>query len=67
MAEKDDNKASILSTLGDIENSGFDVLLQQLFAQLKVPDPCPTPSYPMAQTVPVPGMFPCRATGCPNL
>ncbi|NXV47230.1 TNAP2 protein, partial [Uria aalge] len=35
MAEKDDNKASILSTLGDIENSGFDVLLQQLFAQLK--------------------------------
>ncbi|NWW91177.1 TNAP2 protein, partial [Rhynochetos jubatus] len=35
MAEKDDNKAHILSTLGDIENSGFDVLLQQLFAQLK--------------------------------
>ncbi|NXA29858.1 TNAP2 protein, partial [Ibidorhyncha struthersii] len=35
MAEKDDNKASILSVLGDIENSGFDVLLQQLFAQLK--------------------------------
>ncbi|KFV19626.1 Tumor necrosis factor alpha-induced protein 2, partial [Tauraco erythrolophus] len=35
MAEKDDSKASILSTLGDIENSGFDVLLQQLFAQLK--------------------------------
>ncbi|XP_005243030.2 tumor necrosis factor alpha-induced protein 2 [Falco peregrinus] len=35
MAEKDDNKASILSTLSEIENSGFDVLLQQLFAQLK--------------------------------
>ncbi|KFV54831.1 Tumor necrosis factor alpha-induced protein 2, partial [Tyto alba] len=35
MAEKDDNKASTLSMLGDIENSGFDVLLQQLFAQLK--------------------------------
>ncbi|KAM9557085.1 tumor necrosis factor alpha-induced protein 2 [Guaruba guarouba] len=35
MSEKDDNKASILSTLSDIENSGFDVLLQQLFVQLK--------------------------------
>ncbi|XP_061854750.1 tumor necrosis factor alpha-induced protein 2 isoform X2 [Colius striatus] len=35
MSEKDENKASILSTLSDIENSGFDVLLQQLFAQLK--------------------------------
>ncbi|KFP83059.1 Tumor necrosis factor alpha-induced protein 2, partial [Apaloderma vittatum] len=35
MPEKDDNKASILITLGDIENSVFDVLLQQLFAQLK--------------------------------
>ncbi|KFQ57572.1 Tumor necrosis factor alpha-induced protein 2, partial [Pelecanus crispus] len=35
MAEEDCNKASILSTLSDIENSGFDVLLQQLFAQLK--------------------------------
>ncbi|XP_010006463.1 PREDICTED: tumor necrosis factor alpha-induced protein 2 [Chaetura pelagica] len=35
MAEKDYNKASILSTLGDVENSGFEVLLQQLFAQLK--------------------------------
>ncbi|XP_031968576.1 tumor necrosis factor alpha-induced protein 2 isoform X2 [Corvus kubaryi] len=35
MAEKDDSKADILSTLTDIENSGFDVLLQQLFAQLK--------------------------------
>ncbi|NWX82950.1 TNAP2 protein, partial [Nothoprocta ornata] len=35
IAEKDDNKASILSTLSDIENSGFDVLLQQLFAELK--------------------------------
>ncbi|OWK56118.1 Tumor necrosis factor alpha-induced protein 2 [Lonchura striata] len=33
--EKDDSKADILSTLADIENSGFDVLLQQLFAQLK--------------------------------
>lgn len=39
MAETDYNKASILSTLSDIENSGFDVLLQQLFAQLKVPYP----------------------------
>ncbi|XP_013796237.1 tumor necrosis factor alpha-induced protein 2 isoform X1 [Apteryx mantelli] len=35
IAEKDDDKVSILSTLSDIENSGFDVLLQQLFAQLK--------------------------------
>ncbi|NXA46207.1 TNAP2 protein, partial [Nothocercus julius] len=35
IAEKDDNKASILSTLSDIEKSGFDVLLQQLFAELK--------------------------------
>ncbi|XP_041258048.1 tumor necrosis factor alpha-induced protein 2 [Onychostruthus taczanowskii] len=35
VAEKDDSKANILSTLADIENSGFDVLLQQLFAQLK--------------------------------
>ncbi|NXX76094.1 TNAP2 protein, partial [Urocolius indicus] len=35
MSEKDENKASILSTLSDIENSGFDVLLQQLFAKLK--------------------------------
>ncbi|XP_062351454.1 tumor necrosis factor alpha-induced protein 2 [Cinclus cinclus] len=35
IAEKDDSKADILSTLADIENSGFDVLLQQLFAQLK--------------------------------
>ncbi|XP_056350195.1 tumor necrosis factor alpha-induced protein 2 [Oenanthe melanoleuca] len=35
MAEKDDSKADILSTLSDIENSGFDVLLQQLFAKLK--------------------------------
>ncbi|KFP87333.1 Tumor necrosis factor alpha-induced protein 2, partial [Acanthisitta chloris] len=35
VAETDDNRASILSTLGDIENSGFEVLLQQLFAQLK--------------------------------
>ncbi|NWR61196.1 TNAP2 protein, partial [Bucorvus abyssinicus] len=35
MAEKEDNKASILSTLGDIENSVFDVLLQLLFDQLK--------------------------------
>ncbi|XP_053924517.1 tumor necrosis factor alpha-induced protein 2 [Cuculus canorus] len=35
MAEKDENKASILSTLSDVENSGFDVLLQPLFAQLK--------------------------------
>ncbi|XP_050192434.1 tumor necrosis factor alpha-induced protein 2 [Myiozetetes cayanensis] len=35
MAEKDDNRADILSILGDIENSAFDVLLQQLFAQLK--------------------------------
>ncbi|XP_064279340.1 tumor necrosis factor alpha-induced protein 2 [Passer domesticus] len=35
VAEKDDSKADILSTLADIENSGFDVLLQQLFAQLK--------------------------------
>ncbi|NWV15658.1 TNAP2 protein, partial [Ptilonorhynchus violaceus] len=35
MAEKDDSKADILSILGDIENSGFDVLLQELFAQLK--------------------------------
>ncbi|XP_030096516.1 tumor necrosis factor alpha-induced protein 2 [Serinus canaria] len=35
VAEKDDSKADILSTLTDIENSGFDVLLQQLFAQLK--------------------------------
>ncbi|KAI1237578.1 hypothetical protein IHE44_0013658 [Lamprotornis superbus] len=35
MAEKDNSKADILSTLADIENSGFDVLLQQLFAQLK--------------------------------
>lgn len=39
MAEREDNKASILSTLGDIENSVFDVLLQLLFDQLKVPDP----------------------------
>lgn len=36
MAEKDDNKDRILSTLGDIETSGYDVLLQQLFVQLKV-------------------------------
>lgn len=64
MAEKDDNKASILSTLDDIENSGFDVLLQQLFAQLKVPYPHPTPSCPTAQ--PVPGTFSCCALGCPN-
>ncbi|NXR12067.1 TNAP2 protein, partial [Semnornis frantzii] len=35
MSEKDNNKATILSTLGDIENSVFDVLLQQLFVQLK--------------------------------
>ncbi|RLW10101.1 hypothetical protein DV515_00001935 [Chloebia gouldiae] len=35
VAEKDDSKADILSTLADIENSGFDVLLHQLFAQLK--------------------------------
>ncbi|KFO89454.1 Tumor necrosis factor alpha-induced protein 2, partial [Buceros rhinoceros silvestris] len=35
VAEKEDNKASILSTLGDIENSVFDVLLQLLFDQLK--------------------------------
>ncbi|XP_058719895.1 tumor necrosis factor alpha-induced protein 2 [Poecile atricapillus] len=35
VAEKDNSKADILSTLADIENSGFDVLLQQLFAQLK--------------------------------
>ncbi|NXH15377.1 TNAP2 protein, partial [Bucco capensis] len=35
MAEKDENKATILSTLGDIENSVFDILLQQLFVQLK--------------------------------
>ncbi|KFQ33317.1 Tumor necrosis factor alpha-induced protein 2, partial [Mesitornis unicolor] len=35
MAEKDDSKASILSTLSDIENTVFEVLLQQLFAQLK--------------------------------
>ncbi|XP_064009052.1 tumor necrosis factor alpha-induced protein 2 [Pogoniulus pusillus] len=35
MSEKDNNKAIILSTLGDIENSAFDVLLQQLFVQLK--------------------------------
>ncbi|XP_030130908.4 tumor necrosis factor alpha-induced protein 2 [Taeniopygia guttata] len=35
VAEKDDSKADILSTLADIENSGFDVLLQQLFTQLK--------------------------------
>uniref|UniRef100_A0A8B9DSE0 TNF alpha induced protein 2 n=1 Tax=Anser cygnoides TaxID=8845 RepID=A0A8B9DSE0_ANSCY len=35
MAEKDDNKDRILSTLGDIETSGYDVLLQQLFVQLK--------------------------------
>lgn len=36
MAENDDNKDRILSTLGDIETSGCDVLLQQLFVQLKV-------------------------------
>ncbi|KAF4800941.1 TNF alpha induced protein 2 [Turdus rufiventris] len=35
VAEKHESKADILSTLADIENSGFDVLLQQLFAQLK--------------------------------
>ncbi|NXI63141.1 TNAP2 protein, partial [Anseranas semipalmata] len=35
MAEKDDNKDRVLSTLGDIETSGCDVLLQQLFVQLK--------------------------------
>lgn len=36
IAEKDDNKERILSTLRDIETSSEDVLLQQLFAQLKV-------------------------------
>lgn len=36
MAENNDNKDRILSTLGDIETSGCDVLLQQLFVQLKV-------------------------------
>ncbi|XP_072194066.1 tumor necrosis factor alpha-induced protein 2 [Excalfactoria chinensis] len=35
IAEKDDNKERILSTLKDIETSSGDVLLQQLFAQLK--------------------------------
>lgn len=35
IAEKDDNKEKILSTLRDIETSSEDVLLQQLFAQLK--------------------------------
>ncbi|NWR75733.1 TNAP2 protein, partial [Centropus unirufus] len=35
MAERDENKASILSILSDIENSGFDVLLQPLFVKLK--------------------------------
>lgn len=67
MAEKDNGKADILSTLTDIENSGFDVLLQQLFAQLKVPHPCPTPSCPMAQLIPGQGMFSCRATRYSNL
>lgn len=46
MAEMDDDKAAILSTLGDIENSGFEVLLQQLFAQLKVPYPRPPAPWP---------------------
>lgn len=57
MSEKDGNKASILSTLSEIENSGFDVLLQPLFVQLKVPYPCPIPCCPMAQPVLVLGMF----------
>ncbi|XP_008934801.1 PREDICTED: tumor necrosis factor alpha-induced protein 2-like, partial [Merops nubicus] len=35
ISEEDDSKASILSILGDIENSVFDVLLQQLFIKLK--------------------------------
>ncbi|XP_030308430.1 tumor necrosis factor alpha-induced protein 2 [Calypte anna] len=35
MADKNENRAIILSTLSNIENSGFEVLLQQLFAQLK--------------------------------
>lgn len=61
MAEKDDSKADILSTLTDIENSGFDVLLQQLFAQLKVPYLWPTPSCPMAQLIPGQCMFSCCA------
>lgn len=64
MAEKDDSKADILSTLADIENSGFDVLLRQLFAQLKVLYLCPTPSCPMAQLVPGQGMFSCSAIIC---
>lgn len=57
MSEKDNNKAIILSTLGDIENSAFDVLLQQLFVQLKVLDLHSTPSCLVTQPVPVPGMF----------
>lgn len=67
MSEKDDNRASILSTLSDIENSGFDMLLQQLFVQLKVPYPCPIPCCPMAQPVLILDMFFCYAISCPNL
>lgn len=66
MAEREDNKASILSTLGDIENSVFDVLLQLLFDQLKVPDPRLTPSFPMVQPVLLPGMLSCHAISCPS-
>lgn len=61
MPEKDDNKASILSTLSDIENSGFDVLLQQLFAQLKVPYPEPTLPSPWLS------VFSCPPLSFPNL
>lgn len=57
MPEKDDNKASILSTLGDIENSGFDVLLQQLFMQLKVPYPHTTLPAPWLSMFSRPALF----------